>query len=125
MKCFTVLLAFWMLCPVGCSTEHIEEPPEHPPIEDIAGDSQTSTAELEFLSDISEFHQLHLDITEDELMSMIASNDLLVTVSERDGDKSYHVYRRDGENVIVMFREGECSGVQRMQRDVSGVPTAE
>lgn|GEM_PF-6350023 len=125
MRCLAVLLVFWMLCPIGCSTEHIEEPPERTPVEDVVGNSQASTVELEFLSDVTEFHQLHLDITEDELMSMIASNDLLVTVSERDDNKSYHVYRRDGENVIVMFREGECSGVQRMPHDVSGVPAAE
>jgi len=90
--------------------------------EDSTGDLQPSTSKLDFLSDIPEFHQLHLDITEDELKSLIAANDLLVTMNEIDGEKSYHVYRSDGENVIVMFRDGNCAGVQRMQRDVSEIP---
>ena len=125
MRYSATLLALSMLCLVGCRAEHIEETAERPTEEDSAGDSRPSTAKLDFLSEISEFHQLHLGITEDELKSLIAANDLLVTVNEKDGEKSYHVYRRDGENVIVMFRDGKCSGVQRMRRDVSGVPKPE
>jgi hypothetical protein len=87
--------------------------------------SPAATASLTFLTDVPEFHGLHLAITEDDLNSLIAANDLLVIVTGEGDEKSYHVYRKDGENVIVMFRDGKCSGVQRMRRDVSGVPTTD
>ena len=125
MRCFTALLVLSMLCLVGCGAEDIEEGAERALKGKSAGDLRPSTATLDFLSDVWEFRQLHSGTTEDELKSLITANDLSATVSEKDGDKSYHVYRRDGENVIVMFREGKCSGVQRMRRDVSGVPRQE
>lgn len=84
--------------------------------------SPSGKVKLDFLSDIPEFQGLHTGITEAELRSLIAANGLLVTVTGEGDEKSYHVYRKDGENVIVMFRDGKCSGIQRMRRDASGVP---
>jgi hypothetical protein len=82
----------------------------------------TIRANLEFLSDVPEFHDLHMATTEEELEALITKNNLLVKVNDDSEQKSYHVYRQDGENVIVMFREGKLSGIQRMRCDKAGVP---
>ncbi|KKK80751.1 hypothetical protein LCGC14_2820360, partial [marine sediment metagenome] len=74
-------------------------------------------AKLDFLQGLPEFHELDLTITEARLKAMIAEKGLLVRVNQGRGLRSYHVYRQDGEHVIVMFRDGKCAGVQRMRKD--------
>lgn len=64
-----------------------------------------------------------MTITKENLKVLIAKNALLIRVSGDETQRAYHIYRWDGENVIVMFRDGKCSGIQRMMRDQFGVPT--
>ena len=78
--------------------------------------------ELNFLAGIPEFREFSLSITEDKLKSSVNKNHLIKTISGDAGLKIYHIYRRDGENVLVMFHNGKCSGIQRMPRDPTGIP---
>jgi hypothetical protein len=80
--------------------------------------------ELNFLAGIPEFRELSLSITEDKLKSSVNKNHLIKTISGDSGLKIYHIYRQDGENVLVMFHNGKCSGIQRMPRDPIGIPKA-
>ena len=83
-----------------------------------APSAPAGTARLTFLQDVPEFHELDRSITEERLKAMIAEKGLLVTVNEGGALRSYRLFRKDGENVIVMFRtDGTCAGVQRMRKD--------
>jgi len=86
-----------------------------------AGSKQRATA-LDFLSDIREFREFQLKMSEEKIKELIDKNHLLVRSDEKDGQRNYHVFRKDGENVIVMFNGGKCSGIQRMRRDLESVP---
>jgi hypothetical protein len=90
------------------------------PVEIRIMDSSTRRlpAGLEFLAQIPELGALRLDMTEDDLKAILEKENLRATVSESErtkGERNYHVFAGNGENVIVMFREGKCSGIQRMQ----------
>jgi len=78
-------------------------------------------AELKFLSDIPEFREFNLKLTEERLKELVSQHHLSAKVHNQDGKRSYRVFRSDGENVIIGFRGGECTGVQRMRRDVEGL----
>jgi hypothetical protein len=72
---------------------------------------------LEFLAEIPEFRALRLDITERRLRLHIRQHSLAVRFHERGDETTYHLYTPEGENVIVMFRDGHCAGIQRMRPD--------
>ena len=76
-------------------------------------------AKLDFLAELPEFHELGLSVTEKSLQRMIAANGLRNIVTEDRQAKSYHVFRKDGENVTVTFKDGKCTGVQRMRKEAS------
>jgi beta-lactamase regulating signal transducer with metallopeptidase domain len=78
---------------------------------------QKTGVKLDFLSEIPEFHELTLTITEDALKDLAKKNNLTVQMSENKRDRTYHLFRSDGENVIVMFAGGKCKGIQRMRKD--------
>lgn len=72
-------------------------------------------AKLEFLSDVAEFRALDLSVTEEGLRQHIARHKLVSRLT--DGGTTYTLYNRDGECVVVMFREGKCGGIQRLRAD--------
>ena len=72
---------------------------------------------FEFLANLPEFRDLDLSITEERLQGLIAQRNLRSTVGQNGDTKSYHLFRPDGENIIVMFRDGKCAGIQRMRKD--------
>ena len=76
-------------------------------------------ATLGFLADLPEFRELDLSVTEKMLQRMIAEKGLRNISTKDRVMKTCHVYRGDGENVIVMFKDGKCSGIQRMRKDAS------
>ena len=57
-----------------------------------------------------------------ELNLITARNDLLQTVSDEGGQKVYHIYRQDGQNVVVIFRNGKWSSIKDMPRGKAPVP---
>ena len=88
-------------------------------IEILAAEGAAGKARLGFLADLPEFYELDLTVTEETLKRIIAEKGLRNICTWDDKAKTWHVYRRDGENVIVTFRDGKCSGVQRMRKDAS------
>ncbi len=76
----------------------------------------TSSAKLDFLSDVPEFYDLNLSMTEAQLQEIIAKNNLKVNVYSETDPKSYHIFNQNGENVIVGFQDGKCTGIQRMRK---------
>jgi len=73
-----------------------------------------------FLADLPEFRDLDTSVTKETLKRMIADKGLRnIWTSEDRVTKTCHVYRGDGENVVVTFRDGKCSGIQRMRKDAS------
>jgi hypothetical protein len=70
---------------------------------------------LEFLSGIPEFRGLSLKMSEDQLKSHIEKHRLYAKKELRQERVTYWVLTPGGENVIVGFSSGECTGIQRMQ----------
>ena len=78
---------------------------------------QAAKAKLDFLADVPEFRELNLKITEEQLKQIIVKHKLVDRTSTTGGQTSHMLYNRGGECVIVMFRDGKCSGIQRMRAD--------
>ena len=78
---------------------------------------------LEFLAPVPELHGISLEMTEAEFVRFIRGRDVRVHVGRREKEKdtSYWVQTRSGENVDVMFEDGEpqCRGIQRLAPDRS------
>jgi len=72
---------------------------------------------LEFLAGIPEFRGLRLDMTQRQLRLHIKCHSLATLFQDTGGETSYHVYTGQGENVIVMFLNDQCIGIQRMRPD--------
>jgi hypothetical protein len=72
---------------------------------------------LEFLAGIAEFQDLRLKMTEEDLQEVLKKHKLRTRLNKsKDGKvNDYHLYTATGEHVIVMFRGGKCSGIQRMR----------
>jgi formylmethanofuran dehydrogenase subunit D len=103
------LLVIYLLLFIGCCKPLLLQAQ----IDRAAGDQQA----LDFLTGIPEFRELNFVMTEYELKSVISKHHLLRTIYNEMGRKFYHVYRQDGENVMVTFHKDRCSGIQRMPRD--------
>lgn len=59
---------------------------------------------------------------EKDLRELAAGRDLRTKRSEQDGLVSWRLSMSSGENVVVMFREGICVGIQRMRPEGSREP---
>ncbi len=70
-----------------------------------------SQVTLDFLTNIPEFHDFRLEMTESELKAIISRNKLGVTITH-----NYYVWNQNGENVVIGFQDGNCTGIQRLQR---------
>jgi hypothetical protein len=102
-ECVPILACLTLL--FGCAAPksgHVDKPAPPP---------AKSQATLDFLADTPEFHEFRLEMTEPELKEIISRNKLGVTITH-----SYHVWNQDGENVVIGFRDGKCTGIQRLQR---------
>ena len=77
---------------------------------------------LEFLRTVPELRGISLEISEPDFLKLIDSKDLKVEkVSNTDGS-SYYIATKSGENVVVMFGEGVCTGIQRLQPSPVAMP---
>jgi beta-lactamase regulating signal transducer with metallopeptidase domain/HEAT repeat protein len=79
-------------------------------------------ASLDFPSDPPEYLQFWKpspSVTEKSLQQMIAAKGLRNICTEDRESKRYHVFRKDGENVTVTFKDGKCVGVQRMRKEAA------
>lgn len=70
---------------------------------------------LEFLSEIPEFRDLSLKMSEDQLKSHIEKHHLYSKKELQEQRLTYWLVTVDGENVYVGFASGRCTGIQRMQ----------
>ena len=70
---------------------------------------------LEFLSNIPEFRDLSLKMSEEQLRSQIEKRRLFAKKQLQKDGVSYWVLTPGGENVFVGFVAGKCTGIQRMQ----------
>jgi hypothetical protein len=52
---------------------------------------------------------------EHEFLELMTARDVKMQTDRGADQTSYLVSTDSGENVIVMFRDGACSGIQRMQ----------
>ncbi len=103
---------------VSLVESHDDKEPATLPEAVSSSESRPKTGvKLDFLSEIPEFHELTLTIKEDALKDLARKNNLTVQMSEDKRDRTYHLFRSDGENVIVMFAGGKCKGIQRMRKD--------
>jgi hypothetical protein len=69
--------------------------------------------------DVSEFLGLDQGRTEKELQQVIANRGLRNICTEDRQQKTYHVYRSDGENISVIFTNGVYSDVRRRSRNAA------
>ncbi len=85
--------------------------------EAVAKTQFSQKAPLEFLSDVPEFRKLDLTITEDRLKQLVEEHHLVSRVTKNEKQTTYTLYTPKGERVLLTFRDGECSGVQRLRAD--------
>lgn len=69
----------------------------------------------DFLSGIPELRELSLKMSEDELKTQVEKHGLYARKEQQKERVSYWVLTPAGENVIVGFAAGKCTGIQRMQ----------
>src|SRR5262249_19631980 len=81
--------------------------------------SSATRAKLDFLADVPEFRDFDRNMTAEQVKTIVAREGLLLRAEQQGlGGTSFHIYRRDGANVIVMYRDdGSFGGIQRMVRD--------
>jgi predicted Ser/Thr protein kinase len=79
-----------------------------------------SSNRLAFLKRIPEFRKLRMDMSEREFLDHVSQYGLAAEKEEHKGIRSYHLFARSGENVIVMYDDKSCHGIQRMQPDKEG-----
>jgi hypothetical protein len=70
---------------------------------------------LAFLSNIPEFRDLSLKISEDQLKSHIKQHHLYARIEQHKERTTYWLLTPTGENLFVTFVTGKCMGIQRMQ----------
>ena len=70
---------------------------------------------LEFLSNIPEFRDLSLKMSEDQLKAYIEKHRLYAKKHVQKERVTYWVLTPAGENVFVGFASEKCTGIQRMQ----------
>jgi hypothetical protein len=71
---------------------------------------------LEFLSTVPELQGISMDISEAEFLKLVEPQDLTIkTDRSSENETSYYITTPSGENVVVMFTDGACSGIQRLQ----------
>jgi hypothetical protein len=70
---------------------------------------------LEFLRTVGELRGISLEISEPDFLKLIDSQDLKVEKSSNADGSSYYISTKSGENIVVMFGEGVCTGIQRLQ----------
>ncbi len=79
--------------------------------------ADASESKLGFLSDVPEFRELDLSVNEERLMQVVAKHKLVSRVTKTEKQTTYTLYNPKGECVVVMFRDGKCSGIQRLRPD--------
>ncbi|QDU56702.1 M56 family metallopeptidase [Aeoliella mucimassa] len=86
-------------------------------VELVSGVLPLAVKELGSLAGIPEFSQLRIDMPETQLKEIIARHDLDVQtlVSNQGQATNYTLTTPRGESVIVMFRNGVCSGIQHLR----------
>jgi hypothetical protein len=104
-----LLVAIHLLILLGCCKPFL--------LQALADSTSEGQGELSFLTGVPEFRDFNYVMTEHEMKSIITKHHLLITIYNEMGRKFYHVYRQDGENIMVTFRNNRCSGIQRMSRD--------
>lgn len=70
---------------------------------------------LDFLSNIPEFRDFSLKMSEDQLKAQIEKQHLYSRKELQEERVTYWLLTAAGENVYVGFASGKCTGVQRMQ----------
>ena len=71
---------------------------------------------LEFLGTVPELRGISLDISEEDFLKLVESQVLTIKIDRSsDGETSYYIATPSGENVVVMFTDGACTGIQRLQ----------
>jgi hypothetical protein len=100
----------------GCAPAREANAPVHPVDPSSRRDAATwePPEGLEFLRTVPELRGVDVDMPEAAFLGLIKSRPVKVKRDTFPDDVSYTVSTRSGENVIVMFREGTCSGIQRM-----------
>ncbi|MHC4406283.1 MAG: WD40 domain-containing protein, partial [Planctomycetota bacterium] len=79
--------------------------------------SEKAKLAFAFLSDVPEFRNLDLSVTEDRLKQFVEEHHLISRVTRTEKATTYTLYSQKGECVNVMFYDGKCSGIQRLRAD--------
>lgn len=71
---------------------------------------------LSFLSDVKEFQEFRLQMTETEIKEIVQRNSLVLEGNSRTG---FLVRNRDGQTLALSMSDGRCAGIQRLPRQPS------
>ncbi len=95
---------------VGCTAErHSDRDIVRP-----AAIEKGSSEGLEFLADIPSLKDVSLKMSGADLLDILHRQKLDYTRGIAAGQTTYYVHPKDGVTVIFMFRDGHCSGIQRL-----------
>ncbi|MCA9175199.1 MAG: M48 family metalloprotease [Planctomycetales bacterium] len=71
---------------------------------------------LEFLAGYPELAELRLEMTHAEFMEIVSRRKLIA--ESTDAGSTYTMPTGDGHTVLVMFKGGQCSGIQRLRGEM-------
>jgi hypothetical protein len=109
------VIAIMLLLCVGCNSKQAASDAENtaPKMNATWDDPPLG---LEFLRTVPELRGITLEINEQDFLKLIQSQKLEVKPDHsRAGETSYFITTPSGENVVVMFADGNCKGIQRLQ----------
>jgi hypothetical protein len=113
-----VLLVMMLAAASGCANRKeagAAARPGDPGPQNAAVETWEPPEGLEFLRTVPELRGISLEMREQEFQELVKARPLDVRPVQSADQTSYWVSTHSGENVIVMFRNGACSGIQRMQ----------
>jgi hypothetical protein len=110
-----ILLALCLAGLAGCSTN--KQPSQGTPAPLPSATAQRSdSAGLEFLADIPAYKGVSLNVSEKQLLKILRKHKIPYTEDRRANQSvTYWTHPKEHVLVAVGFREGRCTGIQRLQ----------
>ena len=109
-----ILLALCLAGLAGCSTN--KQPSQGTPAPAPAAAQHSDSAKLDFLADIPAYKSVSQKMSEHQLLKILRKNKIPYTVDRRANESvSYFTHPQEHVMVVFGFREGNCTGIQRLQ----------
>ena len=111
-----ILLALCLAGLAGCSTNKQQSQGNAAPPAPAATAQRSNSGALDFLADIPAYKSVSLKMSERHLLKILRKHKIPYTEDRRANQSvSYFTHPQEHVMVVFGFREGNCTGIQRLQ----------